>query len=151
MEPPLRITQAALDTSVNSLLQWGIGGAILLIFVAPTFLLMVKGAQKREDERVARDAEERKAQSEREHKLIDALVASVEQQKAALEQWRAFEEREEKTHAALLSGMAQLTTSLASIADRVRSDEQASVQAAASQARLAELMAQIADRLARAA
>ena len=111
-QPMTAITQQAADQSMSSLLQWGIGGAILAVFVAPTFWVMVRAVQKREDARQARDDEDNKARREREMKLVDTLSKSVEQQRLALEQWRSFEAQEEKTHAAILAGLQALTDRL---------------------------------------
>ena len=116
----------AADDATSSLLNYGLGGLVLVVFVVPIYLGMARAAQKRDDarlevdkaERAARD-EERKARfaqdlrdaelrAERERKLVDALVASVEQQKQALDQWRRFEEQEEKVHAAILQGLGQV-------------------------------------------
>lgn len=131
------ITVQSADQALSGLLQWGIGGAILAVFVAPTFLLLVRSAQKREDARQARDDVEASARREREMKLVDALAKSVEQQRIALEQWRAFESAEEKTHAAILAG-------LSSIADRLN---QQAANTAESHVRIAQILDSIASKL----
>lgn len=166
----------AADDATSSLLQWGLGGAVLVVFVVPIFYSMARNAQKREDarmevekteraarlkieedERAARD-EERKARfaqdlrdselrAERERKLVDALVASVEQQKLALDQWRRFEEQEEKVHAAILTGLAQVTQTLAQIADRMTTTTQATTATATAQTQLAQLLSDVAAQI----
>lgn len=143
------ITQTAADGALNGLLQWGVGGVILAVFVAPTFLILVRGAQKREEERARRDEDERRERNERERRLVDALVASVDQQKAALEEWRRFEGTEEKTHAALLQGIAQIGATLASISERMRVEEQASARTAQAQDMIAQQLERVANLLAK--
>ncbi len=148
----------AADEASTSLLQWGLGGAVLAVFVVPVFYGLARAAQtreaarqKNEDARIALDQEERKARldrenreaelrAERERKLVDALVASVEQQKLALEQWRRFEEQEEKTHDALLKGFA-------AISERLATQQQHSATTAAAQTQLAQLLADLATQI----
>jgi hypothetical protein len=142
--------RAAEDTT-SSLMNYGLAGAVLAVFVVPLFYGMARNAQKREDARIALDQEERKSRldrenreaelrAERERKLVDALVASVEQQKLALEQWRRFEEQEEKTHAALLNGFAQ-------ISERMASQQQHSATTATAQTQLAQLLGEVAAQI----
>lgn len=114
------LVQAA-DQSMNSLLGWGIGGVILAVFVAPTFWLMVKTAQKRDDERSTRDVEESKARSLREDKLVEALAKSVEQQRDALDQWLRFEEEEKTIHLSLIDRFDSIVSALQKINDRLES------------------------------
>jgi hypothetical protein len=109
----------AADASMNSLLGWGIGGIILAVFVAPTFWLMVKSAQKREDERSDRDDRESKERGDREAKLVEALSRSVEQQRVALEQWQRFEADERATHQTLTSGFASVAAAMDKVVDRL--------------------------------
>lgn len=155
----------AADDATSSLLNYGLGGLVLVVFVVPIYLGMARAAQKREDarlevdkaERTARD-EERKARfaqdlrdaelrAERERKLVDALVASVEQQKLALDQWRRFEEQEEKVHAAILQGLAQVTATLGQIAERMTTTTQATTATADAQSKLAQLLGNVAEQL----
>jgi len=131
------LTVQSADQALSGLLQWGIGGAILAVFVAPTFYLMVRSAQKREEGRQSRDDIEATARREREMKLVDALTKSVEQQRIALDQWRAFEAAEEKTHAAILA-------SLSAIADRLN---QQAANTAESHVRIAQILDSIASKL----
>lgn len=148
------LLRAADDASTN-LLQYGFGGAVLAIFVVPVFYVMARAAQNREAARLAIEQAEHKARLDREireaelraesqRKLIDALVASVDSQKLALEQWRRFEEQEEKTHAALLAGMAQVTATLAQIGERIASQHQHTATTATAQTQLAQLLADVA-------
>lgn len=155
----------AADDATSSLLNYGLGGLVLVVFVVPIYLGMARAAQKREDarlevdkaERAARD-EERKARfaqdlrdaelrAEREHKLVDALVASVEQQKQALDQWRRFEEQEEKVHAAILQGLGQVTATLGQICERLATQQQHSATTATAQTQLAELLGSVAQQI----
>jgi hypothetical protein len=148
------LLRAADDASTN-LLQYGFGGAVLAIFVVPVFYVMARAAQNREAARLAIEQKEHQARLDREireaelraesqRKLIDALVASVDSQKLALEQWRRFEEQEEKTHAALLAGMAQVTATLAQIGERIASQHQHTATTATAQTQLAQLLADVA-------
>ena len=148
----------AADDASTSLLQWGLGGAVLLVFVVPIFYGMARAAQKREDARLDLDQQARKAaidrenreaelRAERERKLVDALVASVEQQKVALDRSLRFEEQEEKVHNAILQGLAQVTQTLASIADRMATTQQASATTAAAQTQLAQLLGEVATQI----
>lgn len=155
----------AADDAQSSLLNYGLAGVILAVFVVPTFWLLARSAQRREDarlkvdedERTVRD-DERKARfaqdmkesdlrAERERKLVDALVASVDQQKQALEQWRHFEHQEEKVHAAILSGLAQVTATLGQIAERMAITTQATTATATAQTQLAQLLGDVAAQI----
>jgi len=155
----------AADDATTSLFNYGLGGIVLAVFVVPIYLGMARAAQRREEarikadeaERVVRD-EERKARfaqdlrdaelrAERERKLVDALVASVEQQKVALDRSLRFEEQEEKVHNAILQGLAQVTQTLASIADRMATTQQASATTAAAQTQLAQLLGDVAAQI----
>lgn len=155
----------AADDASTSLLQWGLGGAVLAVFVVPVFYIFARGVQSREaarqkgeDARQQLDQKEREARLERENreaelkaesqrKLIDALVASVDSQKLALEQWRRFEEQEERTHAALLAGMAQVTATLAQIGERLASQQQHQATTANAQTQLAQLLGDVATQI----
>jgi hypothetical protein len=130
----------ATDKSMDSLLSWGVGGVILAVFVAPTFWLMVKSAQKREEDRSKREDEDAKLNAARVDKLIDALAKSVEQQKAALDQWRLFEAQEEKVHSALLAGLSQITTSL-------QAQQAAVANTAATQSETTRLLGDVAQQI----
>lgn len=145
----------AADDASTSLLQWGIGGAILTVLVVPIFYGFARAAQNREAARLAQEQKESDARLQRENreselraesqrKLIDALVASVDSQKLALEQWRRFEEQEEKTHAALLAGMAQVTATMAQIGERIASQQQHQATTATAQTQLAQLLSEVA-------
>ena len=151
------LLRAADDASTN-LLQYGFGGAVLAIFVVPVFYIMARSAQNREAARLAIEQKEHQARLDREtrenelraesqRKLIDALVASVDSQKLALEQWRRFEEQEERTHAALLAGMAQVTATLAQISERLASQQQHSASTATAQTQLAQLLGDVATQI----
>jgi chromosome segregation ATPase len=151
------LLRAADDASTN-LLQYGFGGAVLAIFVVPVFYIMARSAQNREAARLAIEQKEHQARLDREtrenelraesqRKLIDALVASVDSQKLALEQWRRFEEQEERTHAALLAGMAQVTATLAQISERLASQQQHSATTATAQTQLAQLLGDVATQI----
>lgn len=148
----------AADDATNSLLQWGIGGAVLVVLVVPIFYGFARAAQAREaarlaqeqkesDARLVRENREAELKAESQRKLIDALVASVDSQKLALEQWRRFEEQEEKTHAALLAGMAQVTATLAQISERLASQQQHSATTATAQTQLAQLLSDVASQI----
>lgn len=148
----------AADDASTSLLQWGLGGAVLLVFVVPIFYGMARAAQKREDARLELDQQARKAaidrenrdaelRAERERKLVDALVASVEQQKQALDQWRRFEEQEEKVHAAILQGLGQVTQTLGQIGERLATQQQHTATTATAQTQLAELLGAVAQQI----
>lgn len=137
----------AADAALGGLAQWGIGGAILAVLVAPVFLMMVRGAQKREDDRGKRDEEDIRARREREGKLVDALVASVEQQKMALEQWRAFEVKEERVHEAMMVTLSQVTAHLGSIADRLKTHGDMAQANLETHGRVAGVLNEIASRL----
>lgn len=155
----------AADDATSSLLQWGLGGVLLAVFVVPIYFGMARSAQRREDARMKAEDEDRKVRDDerkarfareekdaelrahREGKLIDALVASVEQQKQALEQWRRFEESEEKTHAAILNGLAQTTQTLARIAERLAEHQQASATTAAAQTQIAQILGDVANQI----
>jgi nicotinic acid phosphoribosyltransferase len=130
----------AADESMNSLLSWGIGGIILAVFVAPTFYIMVKAAQARDESRTKREDDEVKRTSDRVDRLIDALSKSVDQQKQALEQWRLFEVQEEKVHAALLAGLSQLTA-------LITAQQRAAESTANSQTQIASLLDNVARQL----
>lgn len=145
----------AADDASNSLLQWGLGGAILAILVVPIFYGFARAAQNREAARLALDQKEHEARLARENreaelraesqrKLIDGLVASVDSQKLALDQWRRFEEQEEKTHAALLAGMAQVTATMAQIGERIASQQQHQATTTTAQTQLAQLLSDVA-------
>lgn len=151
------LLRAADDASTN-LLQYGFGGAVLAIFVVPVFYIMARSAQNREAARLAIEQKEHQARLDREtrenelraesqRKLIDALVASVDSQKLALEQWRRFEEQEERTHAALLAGMAQVTATLAQISERLASQQQHQATTATAQTQLAQLLGDVATQI----
>lgn len=151
------LLRAADDASTN-LLQYGFGGAVLAIFVVPVFYIMARSAQNREAARLAIEQKEHQARLDREtrenelraesqRKLIDALVASVDSQKLALEQWRRFEEQEERTHAALLAGMAQVTATLAQIGERIAAQQQHSATTATAQTQLAQLLGDVATQI----
>lgn len=162
----------AADEATTSLLNYGLGGIVLAVFVVPIYLGMARAAQRREEARIKADEaertvrdDERKARfaqdirdselrAERERKLVDALVATVEQQrqaidqqKLALEQWRRFEEAEEKTHTALLAGLAQVTATLAQIGERIATQQQHQATTAAAQAQLAQLLGDVATQI----
>lgn len=62
------------------------------------------------------DAEETRRRGEREDKLLNALVASVAQQKEALELRRVYETSEERVHSTILSGIQQITVTQENIA-----------------------------------
>jgi hypothetical protein len=145
----MRLTQSATDGAFAGLLQWGIGGCILAVFVAPVFLLLVRQTQKREDERAAADLAERKLRQERENVMLDALVKSVEQQRVALEQQKAFEVAEERVHAAIHQGLAQITASLASITETLRAGTRSSTELTHSQERIAQLLQSVSERMER--
>lgn len=145
------VTIRAADEAINSLLQWGIGGIILAVFVAPTFWLMVRGAQKREEARAKREEDEATAsrlreeaettiRREREKQLVDALTRSVEQQREALAQWRQFEAQEEKVHTAILAALTNLTNLLTA-------QQRAADSTASSQTQIAHLLGEVANRL----
>lgn len=114
------LTQAAADKTLSNLADAGLAGAILAIMVAPVLLVLVRGSQKRQEATDSREERESAARQEREGRLVTALVASVEQQKEALTQWRAFETEEKATHQAILANLGQLTTTLAQIASSIR-------------------------------
>lgn len=116
---PLRLTQEAADKTLTNLYDAGLAGAILALLVAPVLLALVRGAQKRQEATDAREDRDAAARQERETQLVRSLVASVEQQKEALQQWRSFETEEKQTHSAILTNLAQLTTTLAKIADKI--------------------------------
>lgn len=148
----------AADDATSELLQWGIGGIILAVFVVPIFYGMARAAAARENARAETEKSERETRAkrddrdaelraERERKLVDALVASVEQQKLALEQWRRFEEQEEKVHVSILAGLAQTTQTLATIADRVAAHQQSSATTAAAQTQIAQLLGDVTEQI----
>ena len=141
------ISQAASDSALGHLAQWGIAGLILAVFVAPMFWLMARGVQRREDGRAQLDAEERKLRAARESKLIDALTMSVEQQRIALDEWRRFESAEEKTHEALLRGMTSVAENMGAMTQRMRDEERSVTESVRSQERIASLLESIATRL----
>lgn len=144
----------AADDALVSLKDYGLGGIVLAVFVVPIYIGMARAAQRREDARIKADEaertvrdEERKARfaqdlrdselrAERERKLVDALVTS-------LDQWRRFEEQEEKTHAALLAGMAQVTATLAQIGERLATQQQHQATTATAQAQIAQLLGEV--------
>jgi hypothetical protein len=137
----------ATDQAFSSLLEWGIGGAILAVFVAPTFWAMVRAGQKREEERAARDARDADLRNDRETKVITALVASVEQQRQALENWKQYETQEEKVHSALLAGLSQVTSSLGEISNSLRVQQREVAVTATYQDRIATLLEQVAKKI----
>lgn len=112
------LLQAA-DHSMNSLLSWGIGGIILAVFVAPTFWIMVQAAKKREEERNARDDRESRERSDREMRLVEALARSVEQQKAALDQWLRFEADEKAAHLNLVDRFESIGQTMQKMVERL--------------------------------
>lgn len=151
-------TPSTPEDASASLLQWGLGGAVLLVFVVPIFYAMARATQRREDARLALDQKEREARierekmeaelrNEREKKLVDALVASVEQQRVALDRSLRFEEQEEKVHNAILQGLAQVTQTLSSIAERIATTQQSSATTAAAQTQLAQLLGEVARQI----
>ncbi|MBL8756329.1 MAG: hypothetical protein JNK15_23750 [Planctomycetes bacterium] len=146
------------DDSTSGLLQWGIGGGILAALVAPVLFGFMANWREREkvrleiekaeqEARTRREEKDAELRSQREGKLVDALVASVEQQKQALEQWRRFEESEEKTHEAILTGLAQATQTLARIAERLAEHQQTSATTAAAQTQIAQLLGDVATQI----
>lgn len=106
------------DTSgsdvTSGLVQWGIGGAILLAFVWPS----MKRAERREDLRDQREQEEARARAALQEKLVASLESSVRQQGEALMQWREFERKEEKTHEAIVATLNEMTTTLRVLAQQ---------------------------------
>jgi hypothetical protein len=116
----LHVTQEAADKTLTNLADAGLAGAILAIMVAPVLLVLVRGSQKRQEATDARDERDAVARRERESRLVDALVASVQHQKEAIAQWREFESEEKVTHQAILANLGQLTATLAQIASSIR-------------------------------
>lgn len=114
------LTQAQADRTVTSLTDAGFAGAILAVLVAPVLLVLVKGAQKRQEASDAREEKESSARQEREGRLVSSLTMAVDQQRAALEQWRIFELEEKQTHTAILATLGQMTQTLANIAERIK-------------------------------
>lgn len=115
----IALTQEQADKTVTTLVDAGFAGAILAVMVAPVLLMVVKGAQKRQEQSDAREDRAATARMEREARLVTALEESVRQQRVALEQWRGFEVEEKQTHAAIISNMAQMTHTLATISNRL--------------------------------
>lgn len=145
----------AADDATTSLLNYGLAGAVIAILVVPVFYMFARSEQNREaarldqerkesDARLLRENRDSELRAESQRKLIDALVASVDSQKLALEQWRRFEEQEEKTHAALLAGMAQVTATMAQIGERIASQQQHQETTATAQTQLAQLLSEVA-------
>lgn len=122
----------AQTVDVGSLSQWGIAGAILAVFVAPVFYVMIKSFQRRE---------------ERDGNVTDALIMSVDQQKAALEQWRNFELNEEKVHAAIMANLGQVAQNLSIIADRMQAHAENADANLETHSRVAQVLDEIATKL----
>lgn len=106
----------AADSVTADLASYGLAGAILAVLVAPVLYVLVRSSQKREEDRGRMDAEETRRRGEREDKLLNALVASVAQQKEALELRRVYETSEERVHSTILSGIQQITVTQENIA-----------------------------------
>lgn len=104
-------TVAQMDETVKHFLDWGFGGVIIAVFVAPMFLAMVKGAQKRDEERAKKEEAREKQDAEDRKRLIDTLVSSVESQKETLASLKLFEIREEETHKAILASLSKVSES----------------------------------------
>jgi hypothetical protein len=104
----MSLTQQAADKVTTDLMQYGFGGAILAVFVAPILFVLVKSSQRREEERIAAEKAERERQAKREDRLLASLEQSVDQQRQALEQQRAFELGEQSIHSAITQSLAKM-------------------------------------------
>lgn len=127
------------DNVGGALINYGIAGAVLGLFVLPAWLAMLNSNRKREEARDAaaeKDAEARRElereewrlRIDRENKLVAALVASVDHQKESLQ---------------------QINASLRQIADRIDSQHRDLAMQANAQTKVAELLAGVASQLER--
>ena len=101
--------QQAADKVTSDLMQYGMAGTVLAVFVAPVLFVLVKSAQRRDEERIKQDADDRKRQNDREDRLVLVLQQSVEQQRQALELQRQFEVNEQGVHQALAAALREMS------------------------------------------
>lgn len=134
----LELTQEAADRALGSLLEWGVGGAILAVFVAPTFLLMVRGAQKREDARAQRDAEDARRHMEREDKLVAMLTTALELQKSTHDHLAKTADSRAMVDARLVAAFDASAKAMAEIQQSIHEGRELTRQAAAALGVIAE-------------
>lgn len=97
----------------TSLASYGLAGAILAGLVAPLVWFLVKGSQKREDDRAAIDREENKERNARAERMLQALETTVKNQSVAMEEWRRYAAEESLTHTSIIRGIDRLVTKIA--------------------------------------
>ena len=95
----------AADEVLSGMASYGLPGAILAGLVAPMMWILVKGAQKREDDRLGVDLEIVKERNARSERMLQALELTVKNQTEAMAEWRRYSAEETAIHNAIISSL----------------------------------------------